>query len=87
MDVYTQGHVKRNKKTFYFVHPKSTIFVPDTEKCPSSWLIHLRYGTKNPLKNKEKRLDYIGSVGNMAKHLIYHRLYISSFQKTFNVLL
>ena len=60
MDGYTQGHVKRNKKTFYFVHPKSAIFVPDTEKCPSSWLIHLRYGTKNPLKNKEKRLDYIG---------------------------
>ena len=60
MDGYTQGHVERNKKTFYFVYQKPTIFVPDTEKCPSSWLIHLRYGTKNPLKNKEKRLDYIG---------------------------
>ena len=32
MDGYTQGHVERNKKTFYFVHPESTIFVPDTEK-------------------------------------------------------
>ena len=33
------------------------IFVPDTEKCPSSWLIHLRYVAKKSLKNKEKRLD------------------------------
>ena len=48
--------------TFYFVYPNPSIFVPDTEKCPSSWLIHLRYGTKNSLKNKEKRLDYIGRI-------------------------
>ena len=32
MEGYIQGHVERNKKTFYFVYPKSTIFVPDTEK-------------------------------------------------------
>jgi len=32
MDGYTQGHVERKEKTFYFVHPKSTTFVPDTEK-------------------------------------------------------
>ena len=40
--LYT-SHVKRNKKTYYFVHPKSTIFVPDTEKCPFLWLLLLRY--------------------------------------------
>ncbi|WP_331466529.1 DUF6219 family protein, partial [Fusicatenibacter faecihominis] len=32
------------------------------------WLIHLRYGTKNPLKNKEKRLDYIGRYQIMKSH-------------------
>ena len=37
--------------------PNTSIFVPDTKKCPSSWLIHLRYITKKSLKNKEKRLD------------------------------
>ncbi|ANU50046.1 hypothetical protein ADH76_05965 [Enterocloster clostridioformis] len=57
MDGYTQGHVERKMMTFYFVNPKPSTFVPDTEKCPSSWLIHLRYGTKKSLKNKEKRLD------------------------------
>ena len=41
----TQGHVERKTTTFYFVYPKPSIFVPDTEKCPSSWLIHLRYET------------------------------------------
>ncbi len=29
-------------KTFYFVCPKPTIFVPDTEKCPFPWLFLLR---------------------------------------------
>ncbi len=42
--------------TFCFVYSKSSIFVPDTERCLSSWLIHLRYETKNSLKNKEKNL-------------------------------
>ena len=36
-------------KTFYFVYPSPSIFVPDTEKCPSPWLIHLRYVTINSL--------------------------------------
>ena len=54
--------------TFYFVYPNPSIFVPDTEKCPSSWLIHLRYGTKNPLKNKEKRLDYIGRFKRYVRY-------------------
>lgn len=62
MDGYTQGHVGRKMMTFYFVNPKPSTFVPDIEKCPSSWLIHLRYGTKKSLKNKEKRLDYIGRL-------------------------
>ena len=53
MDGYTQGHVERNTMTFYFVYPKPSIFVPDTEKC----LIYLRYEIKNFLKNKEKTLD------------------------------
>ena len=57
MEGHTQGHVKRKRETFYFVYPKPAIFVPDTEKCPSPWLIHLRYETKNSLKNKEKTLD------------------------------
>ena len=39
----TQGHVERNTKTFYFVYPKSSIFVPDTEKCPFLRLFLLRY--------------------------------------------
>ena len=60
MEGHTQGHIKRNNETFYFVCPKSAIFVPDTQKYPSSRLIHLRYVTKNSLKNKEKTLDYIG---------------------------
>ena len=38
----TQGHVKRKRKSVYFVYPKPSTFVPDTEKCPSPWLIHLR---------------------------------------------
>ncbi len=29
-------------RTFYFVYPKPTIFVPDIEKCPSPWFIYLR---------------------------------------------
>ena len=41
MEGDTQGHVKRKSKTFYFVYPTPAIFVPDTEKCPSPWLIHL----------------------------------------------
>ena len=32
-------------KTFYFVYPSPSIFVPDTEKCPFFWLILLRYET------------------------------------------
>ena len=60
MEGHTQGHIKRNNETFYFVYPKPAIFVPDTQKSPFSWLIHLRYVTKNSLKNKEKTLDYIG---------------------------
>ena len=52
--------------TFCFVYSKSSIFVPDAKKCPSSWLIHLRYETKNSLKNKEKRLDLIGRLKNMG---------------------
>ena len=43
MDGYTQGHVKRKSKTFYFVYSKPAIFVPDTEKCPYQWLFLLRY--------------------------------------------
>lgn len=31
--VYTRP-CRTKRKTFYFVYPKSTIFVPDTEKCP-----------------------------------------------------
>ena len=60
MEGHTQGHIKRNNETFYFVCPKSAIFVPDTQKYPSSRLIHLRYVTKDSSKNKEKTLDYIG---------------------------
>lgn len=52
MEGHTQGHIKRNNETFYFVCPKSAIFVPDTQKYPSSRLIHLRYVTKNSLKIK-----------------------------------
>jgi len=65
--------------TFYFVYPNPSIFVPDTEKCPSSWLIHLRYGTKNPLKNKEKRLDYIGRFADLKK---IHNYVIANFAVT-----
>ena len=32
---------ERSQKTFYFVYPKSSIFVPDTEKCPFLWLLLL----------------------------------------------
>ena len=39
------------------MYPNPSIFVPDTEKCPSSWLIHLRYETKKSLKNKEITLE------------------------------
>ena len=60
MEGHTQGHIKWNNETFYFVYPKPAIFVLDTQKSPFSWLIHLRYVTKNSLKNKEKTLDYIG---------------------------
>lgn len=67
MEGHTQGHIKRNNETFYFVCPKSAIFVPDTQKYPSSRLIHLRYVTKNSLKNKEKTLDYIGRCIIMPK--------------------
>ena len=56
MEEHTQGHAKRNTQTFYFVYPKPTIFVPDTEKCPSTWLIYLRYELKISMKNKEKHL-------------------------------
>ncbi len=54
--VYTRP-CRAKTKTFYFVYPSPSIFVPDTKKCPLSWLIHLRYITKKSLKNKEKRLD------------------------------
>ena len=67
MEGHTQGHIKRNNETFYFVCPKSAIFVPDTQKYPSSRLIHLRYVTKNSLKNKEKTLDYIGRYQRLSK--------------------
>ena len=75
MDGYTQGHVERKKKTFYFVYPKSTNFVPDTEKCPFLWLFLLRYLLMKHEKTlilKEKRLDYIGKlsqifIGDMGK--------------------
>ena len=40
--VYTRP-CRMKSKTFYFVYPKSTIFVPDTEKCPFLWLLLLRY--------------------------------------------
>lgn len=36
---------KAKTRTFYFVYPKPAIFVPDTEKCPTLWLILLRYET------------------------------------------
>lgn len=35
-------------KTFCFEYPSPSIFVPDTEKCPSPWLVHLICITKNP---------------------------------------
>ena len=72
MEGHTQGHIKRKNETFYFVYPKPAIFVPDTQKNPSSWLIHLRYVTKKTLKNKEKTLDYIGS----GKYIFYKKCYI-----------
>ncbi len=34
---------KHGKTAVCFVYPPPSIFVPDTEKCPSPWLIHLRY--------------------------------------------
>ena len=40
--VYTRPY-RTITKTFYFVYPKPTIFVPDTEKCPFLWLFLLRY--------------------------------------------
>ena len=40
--VYTRP-CRTKRKTFYFVYPKSAIFVPDTEKCPFLWLLLLRY--------------------------------------------
>ena len=46
--VYTRP-CRAKTKTFYFVYPSPSIFVPDTEKCPSPWLIHLRYVTINSL--------------------------------------
>ena len=70
--------------TFYFVYPNPSIFVPDTEKCPSSWLIHLRYGTKNPLKNKEKRLDYIGRGFIIYDELVYIRPYRGDYHYHFD---
>ena len=71
MEGHTQGHIKRNNETFYFVCPKSAIFVPDTQKYPSSRLIHLRYVTKNSLKNKEKTLDYIGRDCPVSKATLF----------------
>ena len=53
--VYTRP-CRAKTMTFYFVYSNRSIFVPDTKKCPSSWLIHLRYVTKKSLKNKEKDL-------------------------------
>ena len=70
--------------TFYFVYPNPSIFVPDTEKCPSSWLIHLRYGTKNPLKNKEKRLDYIGRGFIIYDELVDIRPYRGDYHYHFD---
>ena len=83
MDGYTQGHVKRKTMTFYFVYPKPSIFVPDTEKCPSSRLIHLRYRTKKSLKNKEKRLDYIGRFRRETEEtdICHYRIYFGNFEK------
>ena len=83
MDGYTQGHVERNTMTFYFVYPKPSIFVPDTEKCPSSWLIYLRYETKKFLKNKEKRLDYIGSDDGNEIDLYYHPYHVTGDNERF----
>ena len=40
--VYTRP-CRTKRKTFYFVYPKSTILVPDTEKYPFLWLLLLRY--------------------------------------------
>ena len=70
--------------TFYFVYPNPSIFVPDTEKCPSSWLIHLRYGTKNSLKNKEKRLDYIGRGFIIYDELVDIRPYRGDYHYHFD---
>ena len=57
MEGHTQGHVKRKIKTFYFIYPKFSIFVPDTEKCLFPWLIHLRYETENSLKIRKNTLN------------------------------
>ena len=40
--VYTRP-CRVKTKTFYFVYPTPSIFVPDAEKVPSPWLFHLRY--------------------------------------------
>ena len=48
---------KRKTETFYFVYPNTAIFVPDTEKYPFPWLIHLRENNKKTLIFKEKTLD------------------------------
>ena len=50
--VYKRPCRKKTKTCFVYLAP--SIFVPDTEKCPSFWFIHLRYETKNSLKNREK---------------------------------
>lgn len=62
---------KTKKRDVLLRIPKTTIFVPDTEKCPWLWLIHLRYVTKNSLENKEKTLDYIGR--RIHEHIYYSR--------------
>ena len=54
---------KAKNATFYFVYPKPLCLAPDAEKYPWLWLVRLRYVTEKSLKNKEKRLDYIGRAG------------------------
>ena len=53
---YTRPCKTLQRRRFTFVYPKLAIFVPDTGKCPSPWLIYLRVTNKNPLYFKGKRL-------------------------------
>lgn len=55
---HIQGHVERKQRMFYFVTLNISIFVLDTEKCLSTWLIHLRAINKY-LIFMEKPLDNV----------------------------